>query len=364
MRELFESSLSRLLADQVTPAVWAACDAGEWPTGLWAALQTSGFAVAAAPESCGGAGASWADLFVVLRAAGAHALPAPLPETMLANAVLGHCGLAAVNAPLGLAASGQLRLSDDGLASGTLHGVPWGRHVGQVVAVAGGPRPTLLLLDRRQATLERRQNIAGEPRDDLHFDAVAPDATAVLPPGLPADLLWLGGALLRSAQTAGALQRVLDLSTRHATERVQFGKPIGAFQAIAHQLAVLCEHTAACTVAAECAFAESADGASGFAAWPIAAAKVCSADAAGAAAAIAHAVHGAMGFTHEHALHRCTRRLWSWRSEFGHATHWAQRLGRAVCAGGAAALWPTLTSITAGGAGLPLDTDPTEPDRP
>jgi len=59
------------------------------------------------------------------------------------------------------------------------------------------------------------------------------------------------------------------------------------------------------------------------------------------------------------ALQRSTRRLWSWRSEFGHATHWSQRLGRAVCAGGAAALWPALT---AGGAGLALE--PMEPDPP
>src|SRR5439155_8940309 len=162
--------------------------------------------------------------------------------------------------------------------------------------------------------------------------------------------LQLGGALMRSAQIAGALQAVLELTIRYAGERVQFGKPIGSFQALQQQIAVLSEHSGAATVAAECAFAESANGAGGFATLPIAAARICSAEAASLAASVAHTVHGAIGFTHEHALQLSTRRLWSWRSEFGNATTWSQRLGQAVCAGGAAGLWP---AITAGRLDLP-----------
>jgi len=66
-------------------------------------------------------------------------------------------------------------------------------------------------------------------------------------------------------------------------------------------------------------------------------------DAAGAGAAIAHQVHGAMGFTYEHTLHHSTRRLWGWREEFGNETLWAERLGRMVAAQGADALWPFVT---------------------
>ena len=53
-------------------------------------------------------------------------------------------------------------------------------------------------------------------------------------------------------------------------------------------------------------------------------------EAAGTGAAIAHQVHGAMGFTYEHTLHHATRRLWAWREEFGNETYWAMRLGRMV----------------------------------
>jgi acyl-CoA dehydrogenase len=51
-------------------------------------------------------------------------------------------------------------------------------------------------------------------------------------------------------------------------------------------------------------------------------------------------VHGAMGFTYEHTLHHATRRLWSWREEFGNETAWATRLGRIVATQGAERLWP------------------------
>jgi alkylation response protein AidB-like acyl-CoA dehydrogenase len=68
-------------------------------------------------------------------------------------------------------------------------------------------------------------------------------------------------------------------------------------------------------------------------------------EAAGKGAEIAHQVHGAMGFTREHNLHYSTRRLWSWRDEFGNETYWQSRLGREIAARGADALWPMLTAL-------------------
>jgi acyl-CoA dehydrogenase len=54
-------------------------------------------------------------------------------------------------------------------------------------------------------------------------------------------------------------------------------------------------------------------------------------------------VHGAIGCTLEHSLQRATRRLWSWRAEFGSERDWALQLGRSVIAAGAESLWPLLT---------------------
>jgi acyl-CoA dehydrogenase len=357
MRELFESTIERLLTDLVTPELIRRCEAGHWPIELWEAIEASGFAVAAAPELQGGSAASWGDLYGVVKAAGRHNLPLPLPETMFANWLLGQCGIDAHNAPLSIAMRNTLKLNHeftsgaffdvpwvapaDTRVHGVLFDVPWGRDVKHVVAIMPGERTTLVVLARSDAEISTKRNTAGEPRDDLNFKNAIPLTTATLPEHLSDDVICWGGSMLRTAQMAGALEATLNLSTRYATERVQFGKPISAFQAIQHQLAQMAQQTGSAIVSAEAAFAESGDQ---LAAWQIASAKICGAEAAGAVAAMAHAVHGAIGFTHEHALQLGTRRLWAWRSEFGNLGYWAQRLGRAVSQGGSASLWPAVTN--------------------
>ena len=77
----------------------------------------------------------------------------------------------------------------------------------------------------------------------------------------------------------------------------------------------------------------------------VAAAKARVGEAAGVAAEIAHQVHGAMGFTHEHSLHHFTRRLWAWRDEYGRETHWQEQLGRRVAGGGADSVWEFLVGV-------------------
>jgi acyl-CoA dehydrogenase len=59
-------------------------------------------------------------------------------------------------------------------------------------------------------------------------------------------------------------------------------------------------------------------------------------------AAAAHQATGAMGMTREFALGALTRRLWSWRDEWGGGRPFATELGRSLAAGGAEEFWPTL----------------------
>ena len=150
------------------------------------------------------------------------------------------------------------------------------------------------------------------------------------------------GALCRSVQMAGALERTLELSLLYANERIQFGRPIAKFQAIQHMLAQLAGQVAAASAAADAAVEASGRAADEFA---VAVAKSRAGEAAGKGAEIAHQVHGAMGYTREHNLHYLTRRLWSWRDEFGNETLWQSHLGRMVAAQGADALWPRLSRL-------------------
>ena len=74
------------------------------------------------------------------------------------------------------------------------------------------------------------------------------------------------------------------------------------------------------------------------------AAKIRSAEAAQEGAAIAHQVHGAIGFTNEHVLHRYTLRLLAWRDDFGNESHWAVALGNLIAARGADEFWPLIAA--------------------
>ena len=74
------------------------------------------------------------------------------------------------------------------------------------------------------------------------------------------------------------------------------------------------------------------------------AAKIRSAEAAQEGAAIAHQVHGAIGFTSEHVLHRYTLRMLAWRDDFGNESHWAVALGNRIAARGADEFWPLIAA--------------------
>jgi len=141
------------------------------------------------------------------------------------------------------------------------------------------------------------------------------------------------GALMRSVQIAGALSRVVEMTTSYARDRQQFGLPLNRFQAVQQQIAILAGEAAAADAAVEAAVNSPDDR------QLIATAKVRAGKAAGLAATIAHQVHGAVGFTHEHALHRWTTKLWRWRDDFGTESIWARELGHKILAAGPDGSW-------------------------
>jgi hypothetical protein len=332
---LYDSAM-RLFGDLVTQEVSADTERGAWPDRLWRAVEAAGY-----PDVLADGAAGMVEAATILGAAGRHAAPIPLAETMLARWLCAACG---VEAPAGALTIGPVEPEDrleiaEGAVSGHAGYIPWGRAAAAVVLIAGN---TLLVVPQGIATFTPGKNLAGEPRD--HLGAVEPGGrSAPLPDAIDMRLVQRFGALCRAAQMAGAVEAVLALSTRYANDRVQFGRPIAKFQAIQQQMALLAEQAAAASVVVEsAALAAAADRPSAVLA--VAAAKIRAGEAAGKVAEIAHQVHGAIGFTYEHSLHRLTRRLWSWRDEFGTESHWSRELGRAVMAAGADALWPTITA--------------------
>jgi acyl-CoA dehydrogenase len=331
---LYDSAM-RLFGDLVTPEVLAAAEQGIWPEALWRAVEEAGY-----PEVIAEGSSAMVEAVTILRAAGHHAAPIPLAETMLARWLCATCG---VEAPAAALTIGPVEPGDRlETANGAVAGyIPWGRAAAAMALLVG---ETLLVAERGAATFIPGKNLAGEPRDDLR--KVEPVGhSAPLPSTIDLSLVQRFGALCRAAQMAGAMETALALSTRYANDRIQFGRPIAKFQAIQQQLALLAEEAAAASVAVEsAAIAVAANHPHPSAALAIAAAKIRAGEAAGKVAEIAHQVHGAIGFTHEHSLHRLTRRLWSWRDEFGTESHWSRELGNEVMAAGADALWRMITA--------------------
>jgi acyl-CoA dehydrogenase len=362
--QLFAETARRIFRDLADPQAIAiaAPDDDRWKAPLWRALEDGGLVRAWVPEALNGSGARLADGFELLQLAGSFAVAVPLAETLLAGWLLASAGLAVPDGPLTVApvcAGQRLVAAADGTLSGRATSVPFARDAGHVAVIAhrgpGAGERLVGLVERRHAELQTRHNLAGEPRDALTFAGAPAAALAPAPAGVDEDRLsWLG-ATARANQMAGALGAILARSVAYAGERVAFERPIGKFQAVQHMLARLAGETAAALAAAGSA-ADALDGvaldgvASDAAAGDdgtfleVAAAKIRVAEAAAAGAAIAHQVHGAIGFSTEHALSRYTRRLWAWRDDFGAESVWAARLGQKVAAAGADALWPLLAS--------------------
>ena len=347
MTDQLVDSAQRLFTAHCGKDVLKQAEAGVFPAALWGAVVEAGFTAALLPEDAGGFGATVSEALRILQTSAEHAAPIPLAETMLAGWLLAQAGLPV---PEGVLTVAPVRKADLLTAvrtqggwrlSGTAARIPWARDATVIVVCAAGPDgPVLASVPREGLILSHDVNLAGEPRDTVTFDAVVPDSAVAAIPSGPAQLR-AAGACLRTVQLAGALSRALSVSVAYAQTRVQFGRPIGKFQAVQQNLAVLAGQSAAAIAAADIA----ADAlANGLPPLQVGAAKARAGEAASIAAGLAHQAHGAIGFTQEYELHFATRRLWSWRDEFGNEAEWNGVVGRAALAAGPDGLWPALTA--------------------
>jgi acyl-CoA dehydrogenase len=381
--------------------------AGDWAKKAWTQLTQHGYLLAMADERHGGIGATWQDIWPLLSGLGRHQLALPLAETLAGTGLLAALGLEPgllSGKPLALAWAGQSQalrveiagspspgrvLSGAGKASpaatgsagatpeaaspegagpaaarpargagqppgrglrlsGRIERVAWGSQAGHLLACLPGTGLVLIALDDpAHVQIERGEDAAGLPSDTLLFDQAGGERIGHGRRDAGGDPILIVGAAARAIAMTGALESVLAQSVRHAGERVQFGRPIGRNQALQFQIAQLAGEVATARASARAAAVGLSSGtAEGFgdeALTAVAVAKLIAGEAAAVAIATGHQVHGAIGFTREHRLHRATHRLWAWRAEFGAESWWADRLGAAAIASGARGFWPALT---------------------
>lgn len=289
---------------------------------LWATLTRSEIQLIGLPISRGGAGGTLADLLAVVMACARHGQPVPLVENHLAQLARvltgGDAGTdLAVLVPRPRLREGQWLLS----------AVGWARAADELLLLAeDGDR--LLVADRAAATVHQRDDLAGEPADDVLVPAAAVSSAAGSP--APRPVLSARRTLLGAAQIAGAIRGCYELTRTYAAQREQFGKTLNAFPEVQRHLVELAQAAAITQLALWRAAREHELSPEDHTApWL---AKVTADLQAAEAIRCAHQVHGAMGMTREYPLHRLTRRLHAWsrdesgaRAEYGLAAALVER---------------------------------------
>ncbi|HVA03112.1 MAG TPA: acyl-CoA dehydrogenase family protein [Acidimicrobiales bacterium] len=329
---------------------------------LWAAMAEQGWPAVDLPEEVGGLGLGLVEVAVLCEQLGRHLAPVPFAGTVVTQGAMHAASASGALEELagesrralgGVDAAEWARRLSRGEATGA---VAWSRRVDAVAArrdddgtwrltgrsdpVVEGPLADVLLVFAETgggpAVFALVAGEAGtRPRDEPAMDRTRSIGWLELD-DRPA--LWLGddrfaGAVLDRALVAvcaemlGAADVVLAMTVQYAQDRVQFGRPIGGFQAVKHRCADMLVDV------------EGMRSAAYYAAWAVgagdpeaavaaSAAKVWCSDAARRVMASGLQVHGGIGFTWEHDLHLFLKRSQLDQVTFGDGAHHRERIAR------------------------------------
>ncbi|MCX2983233.1 acyl-CoA dehydrogenase [Halieaceae bacterium IMCC14734] len=309
---LFQESVRDFLVNEVTPEKiresWES-ETGRSPE-LWAQLAELGLTGITVPEALGGLGMSALDFVLLAQECGYVALPEPLVHTALvAVPLLTDIGGELAAQWLPKIASGEARVVV-GLSQNLL---VEDAHTADLILLQQGD--DIHALTPGQFNLRHNESV--DPSRKLY--AVEATASNIVCSDVAVITACLNrGALGNAAQALGLAQRMVDLAVQYTSERNQFGKPIGSFQAVKHHMAnvaVQLEYAKAPVHRAAYAVANDLNSASE----NVSHAKVVACEAANLAAKNCIQVHGAMGYTWEVDLHIFMKKAWALANSWGDA---------------------------------------------
>jgi alkylation response protein AidB-like acyl-CoA dehydrogenase len=291
-------------------------EAGDYDEAAWKELGELGWPGIFVDEQHGGQGLGTVELVILAEELGYALAPVPFLSNAAAGLVLQHAG-----------SEDQRARWLPGVASGEAPGTVGLARDGVAALVPdAGEAAFVILVEDGQATL--LEGSAGAERLDVidstrRFHRV-PAAEGEELPGDPQPALDRVYTAL-AAELTGVCQRALEMAVEYARERKQFGRPIGAYQAVSHTCAQMLLET------------ENARATSYYAAWcadaepeslPLAAsmAKAYASDAGWRVTASSLQVHGGIGFTWEHDLHFFLKRARTDGALFGSAREHRERV--------------------------------------
>lgn len=293
-------------------------------TVLWQAFtRETGLAALAVPEAHCGAGLGLVEMAIVAEASGRHVAAIPLITSLglMVPALVAGGSPAQCERWLRALGSGEMigavaEVEDVHLVAN--------RMTAQAPRVAHGARAGLLLVvkDGNAWLVERDEHVTVNPQTSMdqtrplaHLSLNGAEVSPVADPIAALDAIRRWGWTLIAADALGGAEACLARTTEYARERVQFGRPIGTFQAVKHALADIAVEIEQARSAVYWAAAEPADSADAMFAAHAAKAVACETYAHAAAAMIQ--LHGGIGFTWEHDSHLYFKRAQANRSWMG-----------------------------------------------
>lgn len=328
-RELLDSRAATAGAHAV------ADDPAGFSAPLWTELVELGWPGLALPEEHGGVGLGFLELCLVIEELGRTRVPSPLLTTAACcgMTLLRH-GTEAQRAEwLGAIAKGRVlsQVSDSDIAvertgdgvtlAGTAMFVPYADAADQLLVAADG---IAVLVDTAGLPREKL-DVVGDPAFRVRFDRVEVPGDRVLGAGA-AEAITAYGIAATCAEMVGGAQGVLDHTVAYAGEREQFGKPIGAFQAVQHHCANMAIDVLGSRLMAYEAIWRLSAGLD--ASMELSLAKSWISESYQRVCALGHQVHGAIGFTAEHDLHHYTRHAMASALAFGDADRHTEQVAR------------------------------------
>ena len=321
-QDMVRETFARFLDENCTPQRLREAAAKGFDAGLWQGLADLGAFGLRVPETAGGLGLGTFDAMIVLEEAGRTLASGPIAEAILAARLVAMLG-----------GSADAIVAGEHVASLALHDmaqqprqfVAGGAVAQQVVALRGND---VVLLDVPENARPGEASLASAALAEVDLGAA------------PATVLGTGEAtvalfaatieewkLLTNAALCGLGSQALRMAAAYATERMQFGQPIGQFQAISHPLAdCLCEVDGARLLGWR-AVREIADG-NADAAVTVSLAIWAASDAAGKAASQALQTFGGYGLTTDYDIHFYALRAKAWPLIWGDPARWLEEAGR------------------------------------
>ena len=326
---LFQESVREFLVNEITPEKLRA--SWETDTGrsdqMWAQLTELGLTGLTVPEEFGGLGMSELDFILLAQECGYVALNEPLVHSVL------------VATPL-LSSIDDIELKQKWLpkiASGEAkvvvgveeNGLVEDAHIADLLLLQSGDE--IHAVEKGQVILRANESI--DPCRKLFAVEWTPNSDTCVASGANTRALITAtinrGALSCAAQALGLTQRMLDMTVQYTSDRHQFGKPIGSFQAVKHSMAnvaVRWEYAKAVVYRAAFAVANNqmvAIEASSHA-------KLAACEASDLATKNCIQAHGAMGYTWEVDLHIFMKRAWIFNNAWGDKAFHKQRLAEII----------------------------------